>query len=63
LIESHDLIGFIKGIIPPLEGEVTGPNKDGKVLKPDLVAWTRINRLVKVWITVTFDAFKIKLGL
>ena len=49
-------------IIPPHEGEITSSNEDGKVFKLDLVAWTRTERLVKAWITATFDAFKTKLG-
>ena len=33
--------------IPPHEGEITGSNEDGKILKSDLAAWTRTYRLVK----------------
>ena len=48
--------------IPPCKGEITGSNEDGKIPKPDLAAWTCTERLVKAWITATFDAFKTKLG-
>jgi hypothetical protein len=50
------------GTIPPHEGEITGSKRDGKILKSDLAAWTRTERLVKTWIIATFDAFKTKLG-
>jgi hypothetical protein len=38
LIKSQDLLGFIIGTIPPIEGEIIGPNGDDKVLKLYLVA-------------------------
>ena len=47
---------------PPNEGEITSSKKDDKILKSDLTAWTRIEKLVKTWITVTFDALQTKLG-
>ena len=50
------------GTIQSHEGEITGSNEDGKIPKSDLAAWTRTYRLVKAWITATFDAFKTKLG-
>jgi hypothetical protein len=50
------------GTIPPHESEITSSKEDGKISKLDLVAWTRIEILVKAWITTTFDAFKTKLG-
>ena len=49
--------------IPLDKCEITDSNEDGKVLKPNLAAWTRTERLVKAWITATLDAFKTKLGL
>ena len=50
------------GTIPPHESEITSSKEDGKIPKSDLAAWTRIEILVKAWITTTFDAFKTKLG-
>ena len=46
------------GTIPFYEGEINGSNENGKIPKSNLAAWTRTNRLVKAWITTTFDAFK-----
>jgi hypothetical protein len=46
---------------PPHEGEITGSKEDDKIFKSDLAAWTRIEKLVKTWITATFDALQTKL--
>jgi hypothetical protein len=48
--------------IPPHEGEITSSKEDNKIPKLDLATWIRTERLVKAWITTTFDAFKTKLG-
>ncbi len=50
------------GTIPSHESKITSSKEDGKIPKSDLAAWTRIEILVKAWITATFDAFKTKLG-
>jgi hypothetical protein len=50
------------GTVPSHEGEITGSKRNGKIHKSDLAAWTHTERLVKVWIIATFDAFKTKLG-
>jgi hypothetical protein len=50
------------GTISPHEGEIISSKEDGKILKSDLAAWTCTEKLVKAWITATFDAFKTKIG-
>ena len=65
LIESQDLIGFITGSTLAPKAEISNPTNEGTMPNPNLAAWTRIDCLVKAWITTTIseEALGIVVGL
>jgi hypothetical protein len=55
LIESQNLIRFITGTITTPATKIPNDTEDGMMPNPVLAAWTRIDRLIKAWITATIS--------